>query len=337
MQRDRNGPPMSAIDLSAIDLSAIDLSVVVPLYNEADNVEPLVLAVSTSLAGTGRSWELVLVDDGSRDDTFARAVALIRTRRHVRVVRLRRNFGQTAAMAAGIQAARGRTIVTMDGDLQNDPADIPRLLRRLDEGFDIVAGWRKRRQDERARVLLSRAANRIIARVMGAPVRDTGCSLKAFRADLLQGLPMYGDMHRFIPAVSRLAGARIAQMEVNHQPRAAGVSKYGFSRIWKVGLDIVSIRYLLWHARRPLRGSLIAALTLGSAGVALTVGAAWAEPPLPIVPGSLGILLASLAVFVGAGGFLGSLFAFHDRHAVCYALLSATVLSNAHVATKDSP
>ncbi|MGZ8272797.1 MAG: glycosyltransferase family 2 protein [Burkholderiaceae bacterium] len=317
-------------------MSAIDLSVVVPLYNEADNVEPLVQAVTASLDASRLAWELVLVDDGSRDATFSRAAALVPTRPWLRVVRLRRNYGQTAAMAAGIQAATGRTIVTMDGDLQNDPADIPRLLQRLDEGFDIVAGWRKRRQDQRARVLLSRAANRIIARVMGTRIRDTGCSLKAFRAELLQGLPMYGDMHRFIPAMSRLAGARIAQMEVHHQPRAAGVSKYGFSRIWKVGLDIVSIRYLLWHARRPLRGSLMAALMLGTTGVALTAGAAWAEPPLPIVPGSLGILLASLAVFVGAGGFLGSLFAFHDRHAVCYALLSATVLSTANVQNKDS-
>ncbi|MGZ8253381.1 MAG: glycosyltransferase family 2 protein [Burkholderiaceae bacterium] len=317
-------------------MSAIDLSVVVPLYNEADNVEPLVQAVTASLDASRLAWELVLVDDGSRDATFSRAAALVPTRPWLRVVRLRRNYGQTAAMAAGIQAATGRTIVTMDGDLQNDPADIPRLLQRLDEGFDIVAGWRKRRQDQRARVLLSRAANRIIARVMGTRIRDTGCSLKAFRAELLQGLPMYGDMHRFIPAMSRLAGARIAQMEVHHQPRAAGVSKYGFSRIWKVGLDIVSIRYLLWHARRPLRGSLMAALMLGTTGVALTAGAAWAEPPLPIVPGSLGILLASLAVFVGAGGFLGSLFAFHDRHAVCYALLSATVLSTANVPNKDS-
>lgn len=317
-------------------MTAPDLSVVVPLYNEAENVEPLVQAVAGSLEATRLAWELVLVDDGSRDATCARATALVRTHPWLRVVRLRRNFGQTAAMAAGIRAARGRTIVTMDGDLQNDPADIPRLLERLDAGCDIVAGWRRRRQDERARVLLSRAANRIIARVMGTGIRDTGCSLKAFRAELLHGLPLYGDMHRFIPAVSRLAGARIAQMEVNHQPRAAGVSKYGFSRIWKVALDIVSIRYLLWHARRPLRGSLMAALALGGAGLGLTAAAALAEPPLPIVPGSLGILMASLAVFVVAGGFLGSLFAFHDRHAVCYALLSATVLSNANVAAEDS-
>jgi glycosyltransferase involved in cell wall biosynthesis len=301
------------------------LSIVVPLYNEADNVAPLVDAVLATDAQLPAKWELVLVDDGSRDGTFARSCECAARDARVRVVRLRRNYGQTAAMAAGIAVARGTVIVTMDGDLQNDPADIPRLLSRLAEGFDIVAGWRRRRQDDRARVLFSKGANRIIAGVLGAPVRDTGCSLKAFRADLLHGLPLYGDMHRFIPAISRLAGARLAQIEVNHRPRTAGASKYGFSRIWKVALDIVSIRYLLWHARRPVRGSLLVAGTIGAVGVALASGAALAEPPLPVVPGSLGIMLLSLATFIGAGGLLGTLYAWCNGEAACYALLSATV------------
>lgn len=315
---------------------AIDLSVVVPLYNEEDNVEPLARAVSAALSPLALGWELVLVDDGSRDRTLARARLAVERDARVRVVRLRRNYGQTAAMAAGIRSARGSAIVTMDGDLQNDPADIPRLLRRLEEGYDIVAGWRRQRQDDAARVVLSKAANRIIARVMGTAVRDTGCSLKIFRAELVQGLPMYGDMHRFLPAISRLAGARLAQLEVNHRARGAGVSKYGFSRIWKVGLDIVSIRYLLWHARLPLRGSLALGGAVAAFGFATTAAAALAPPPLPIVPGSLGILVSSVAVFIGASGFLGWLHARRDGETTRYALLSATVHARGPAA-KETP
>jgi hypothetical protein len=314
-------------DRDAGPADAIDVSVVVPLYNEEDNVDPLTLAVARALSPLPLAWELVLVDDGSRDRTFARARSAVQRDPHVRVVRLRRNYGQTAAMAAGIRTARGSAIVTMDGDLQNDPADIPGLLARLDAGYDIVAGWRKQRRDEAARVLLSKAANRIIARVMGTGVRDTGCSLKAFRAALVQGLPLYGDMHRFLPAISRLAGARLAQVEVNHRARGAGVSKYGFSRIWKVALDIVSIRYLLWQARLPLRGSLALGSVIGAVGLALTAGAALAPPPLPVVPGSLGILVSSAAVFIAAAGFLSALYALEDGDAAAYALLSATVHS----------
>lgn len=317
-------------------MSAIDLSIVVPLYNEADNVGALVGAVDASLAPLPLAWELILVDDGSHDATFARARDAVARNACVRVIRLRRNYGQTAAMAAGIRAARGRAIVTMDGDLQNDPSDIPRLLAHLDGSCDIVAGWRRKRQDETARVLFSKVANRIIAGVTGARLRDTGCSLKAFRAELLQGLPLYGDMHRFIPAISRLAGARVVQVEVNHRARTAGVSKYGFSRIWKVMLDIVSLRYLLWHARRPVRGSLLGALLLGGAGATVTVGAALAGPPLAVVPGTVGILAMSVAVFIGAGGFLGSLYSLKDRDAVCYALLSATVDCN-EPASEEEP
>jgi glycosyltransferase involved in cell wall biosynthesis len=317
-------------------MSTIGVSIVVPLYNEADNVGALVDAVDASLAPLPLAWELILVDDGSRDATFARARDAVARNACVRVIRLRRNYGQTAAMAAGIRAARGRAIVTMDGDLQNDPADIPRLLAHLDGSCDIVAGWRHKRQDGAARVLFSKVANRIIAGVTGARLRDTGCSLKAFRADLLQGLPLYGDMHRFIPAISRLAGARVVQVEVNHRARTAGVSKYGFSRIWKVMLDIVSLRYLLWHARRPVRGSLLGALLLGGAGGAITAGAALAGPPLPVVPGTVGILAMSVAVFIGAGGFLGSLYSLKDRDAVCYALLSATVDCN-EPASEEEP
>jgi glycosyltransferase involved in cell wall biosynthesis len=305
------------------------LSVVVPLYNEEDSVVALHRAVVQSLTTRGIDYELVLVDDGSRDSTFARAAALVRGDPRLRVVRLRRNYGQTAAMAAGIRQARGRVIVTMDGDLQNDPADIPRLLEKLDQGHDIVAGWRRRRQDAASRVAVSKVANRIMAQVMGTPIKDSGCSLKAFNADLVRGLPLYGDMHRFIPAISRLAGARIAQIEVNHRPRTMGVSKYGFSRIWKVMLDIISIRFLLHHARRPLQRHVLAALLLFLVGGILLRYAVLPEPGTMVVAGAVGVLSISMGVFVAAAGFLGLLYALHERDTTCYALLAATVHAHA--------
>ena len=318
-------------------MRAPELSIVVPLYNEEDNVGRLHDAVSNGVTHAVPDFELVLVDDGSRDRTFARARALVHSDPRVRVVRLRRNYGQTAAMSAGIRHARGRVIVTMDGDLQNDPADIPRLLERLADGYEIVAGWRRRRHDAGARVFLSQVANRIISRVMGAAVKDSGCSLKAFNADLVRNLPLYGDMHRFIPALSRLAGARLAEIEVNHRPRDFGVSKYGFSRIWKVMLDIVSIRFLLGHARTPLRRSVLASLLLSIAGIALLGQAVFTGPTLLLVPGALGILALSLAVFVAAAGFLGFIHAFYDPQATCYALLSATVYAHRPASPEAAP
>jgi glycosyltransferase involved in cell wall biosynthesis len=306
-------------------MSQLELSVVVPLYEEADNVVLLHRSVVQSLAHLSVDYELLLVDDGSRDETFSRAEELVRIDSRVRVVRLRRNYGQTAAMAAGIRHARGRIIVTMDGDLQNDPADIPRLLARLGEGYEIVAGWRRHRQDPAPRVLISKIANWIMGRVIGAPVKDSGCSLKAFDANLVRNLPLYADMHRFIPAISRLAGARLAQIEVNHRPRDFGVSKYGFSRIWKVMLDIVSIRFLLRHARRPLHRHVLISMLLLLIGFALLYYAVVYDPGAVVIPGSLGILAISMAVFVAASGFLGFLYAFHDRDAMCYALLAATI------------
>ena len=302
----------------------VEVSIVVPLYNEEENVVLLHRSVAQSLSEGSPHYELLLVDDGSRDATFARAEALVRIDPRVRIIRLRRNYGQTAAMAAGIRHARGGIIVTMDGDLQNDPADIPRLLSRLSEGYDIVAGWRRHRQDSRARVVVSRIANRIIGHVMGASIRDSGCTLKAFRGELVRNLPLYGDMHRFIPAISRLAGARLSEIEVNHRPRDFGVSKYGFSRIWKVMLDVVSIRFLLHHARHPLRRHVILSLLMFVTGFGL-IHYAISDLEVLVVPGALGILSISFAMFVAAAGFLGSLYRFRDPDAACYALLSATV------------
>ncbi|WP_022683445.1 glycosyltransferase family 2 protein [Sphingobium bisphenolivorans] len=304
-----------------------DLSIVVPLYNEEDNVPLLHAAISGALADFPRVYEVVLVDDGSKDATFDAAVALVRRDPRVRVVKFRGNYGQTAAMAAGIREARGDIIVTMDGDLQNDPLDIPDMIRLIDEGHDIVVGWRKKRQDGGMRVFVSKVANRIMARLMGVAVRDSGCSLKAFRSILIKQLPMYGEMHRFIPALSRLAGARLAQVEVRHHPRQFGVSKYGFSRIYKVMLDIISIRVLLSYVRRPMAWPrlLIALVTaLGIAAViAAVVNGGIALPMLAI-----GSLLLSLGLFLLGWAVIGQMLASLSDNVSSFAILGAK-LSNA--------
>jgi glycosyltransferase involved in cell wall biosynthesis len=252
---------------------AFDLSIIVPLYNEEDNVRPLFDAIAAAVAPLPLTVELLLVDDGSRDATFARALELPRgSKPKLRLVKLRRNYGQTAAMAAGIEHARGRILVTLDGDLQNDPRDIPRFLEEIDKGFDLVVGWRKARKDHWSRVLPSKVANRLIGWITGVPIKDNGCSLKAYRAELIKAIPLYAEMHRFIPAMASLAGARIAEIEVRHHPRRFGRSKYGFSRIYKVLVDLVVIATILDFARRPMRwllgtGGLAAGIACSAAGL----------------------------------------------------------------------
>ena len=231
----------------------VDLSVVVPLFNEADNVAVLHRRIVESLTGTGRSFEILLVDDGSNDGTFPLLAGIARRDSRVRVIKLRRNFGQTPAMQAGIDHCRGKVIVTLDGDLQNDPQDIPILVNRLEEGYDLVVGWRRDRKDHRLlRNFPSRVANRLIRWVSGVPIHDTGCSLKAYRAELIRNVPLYADLHRFIPAMSTMASARVTEVVVRHHPRLRGRSKYGLSRIWRVLLDLVAVKMLISSSRRPL-------------------------------------------------------------------------------------
>jgi glycosyltransferase involved in cell wall biosynthesis len=303
----------------------VAVSIIVPMYDEEENVKPLHSAVTQALAGRELDYELVLVDDGSTDRTCEQAAALVRRDRRVRVVKFRRNYGQTAAMAAGIEVARGDVLVTMDGDLQNDPADIPRLLESIDDGYDIAIGWRRRRQDGSARVLVSKIANRIMARIMGVAVRDSGCSLKAYRAQLIKGIPMYGEMHRFLPALSQLAGARLIELEVNHRPRRFGVSKYGFSRIQKVMLDMISIRALLSYARAPLTWH------LGVVGLSLLVNIAMfgyvflGQHDSYVIPGGVTMVLASLTLFLVAWGLAGGLFAVLEPNVRTYALIAANL------------
>ena len=232
----------------------IDISIVVPLYNEEESVGPLYESICAAVESIDRCVEIVFVDDGSADRTFEIAAQLAETDPRLRVVKFRRNYGQTPAMAAGIDLARGETIVTMDGDLQNDPRDIPAFLTKIDEGYDIVVGWRFNRQDKLvSRKIPSKIANWIIGKVTGVPIKDNGCSLKAYRADVIKKVPLYSEMHRFIPAMASIAGSRIAEIKVRHHARQFGESKYGLSRVYKVLLDLLSIKTIATFSARPLK------------------------------------------------------------------------------------
>ena len=252
------------------------LSIVIPVYDEAENVEPLYRRIKQACDRLGRAYEMIFVDDGSQDGTFSILESIHRQDARVKVIRLRKNFGQTAAMTAGFAYAKGEVIISMDGDLQNDPVDIPRLLSKLAEGFDVVCGWREYRQDRFwSRRVPSVAANWLIGRMTGVRIHDNGCSLKAYRASVIKHVTLYGDMHRFIPALSTLAGARIAEITVTHHARRFGKSKYGLGRIWKVALDIVTVKMLTSFASRPARwfGLLSLPWTL-LGGVTLALGGA---------------------------------------------------------------
>ncbi len=222
------------------------LSIVVPVYNEEENIHPLFEKIQTVCEAIGDTYEVLFVDDGSRDETFAVLSELSKRVPQLVVIRFKENAGQTAAMAAGFEFARGERIVSMDGDLQNDPADIPKLLEKLDEGYDLVCGWRKERQDKfLTRRVPSIVANWIIGKVTGVPIHDNGCSLKAYRASVIKRVQLYGEMHRFIPAMSTVAGARIAEIVVTHHPRRFGQSKYGLGRVWRVALDIIAFKLII--------------------------------------------------------------------------------------------
>ncbi len=231
----------------------LQLSVIIPLFNEEANVESLYRELATVLPRLGRSWEVLFIDDGSRDATVERLVHAAAGDPHVRIIRFRRNFGQTAAISAGIDHARGDVFCLMDGDLQNDPADLPRLLEKLDEGYDVVSGWRRKRRDPLlTRRLPSAVANRLISWISGVRLHDYGCTLKMYRRDALADMRLYGEMHRFIPIYAAWYGGRIAEIEVNHRPRQGGRSKYGLARTGKVILDLMVIMFLSHYSRKPI-------------------------------------------------------------------------------------
>ena len=258
----------------------VDLSVVAPLYNESQNVAPLVEWILEALAPYPGTFEVILVDDGSRDDTWERVEAASLADPRIRGIALGRNVGQTAAMMAGFDHAGGRAVVSLDGDLQNDPRDIPALLEKLDEGYDLVCGWRQRRQDKfLLRKVPSWVANRIIRRLTGVPITDNGCSLKAYRRDLLDRISLYAEQHRFIPALSASVGARITEMPVRHHARRFGESKYGISRTVKVLVDLLTLKMITTFRSRPLVGfgTLAVPMVLGALLFAVMTGVAVAE------------------------------------------------------------
>ena len=229
------------------------VSIVVPLYNEEDNIEPLYSAIKSAMDAGGKEYEILFIDDGSADSTLKRLKNIASKDKRVNPLSFRRNFGQTAAFAAGFDHAKGDVVVTMDGDLQNNPADIPKLLSLIGE-YDIVSGWRRRRKDPFIkRRLPSMIANWVISRVTGVKLHDYGCSLKAYKADVVKNINLYGEMHRFIPAVASWYGIKVAEVEVTHHTRKYGKSKYGISRTIKVILDLITVKFLQSFSTRPLQ------------------------------------------------------------------------------------
>jgi glycosyltransferase involved in cell wall biosynthesis len=300
-------------DMPVPDHTTPYLSVVVPIYNEEESIPHLVERLASALAEVPGGYEIIAVDDGSRDRSFAMLRDYAAHDPALRVVRFRRNFGQTAAFAAGFDRARGEVVVTIDADLQNDPADIPRLLEKIDEGYDVVSGWRERRQDRFLdRRLPSIIANRLISWSTGVHLHDYGCSLKAYRAEVVRDINLYGELHRFIPAIASWQGVAVAELPVNHAARQYGKSKYGIGRVTRVLLDLLTVRFLLSYGTRPMQifGSIgLISMALGGltalylALYKLFTGAEIGDRPLLL----LSVLLIILGVQFISIGLLGEL------------------------------
>jgi glycosyltransferase involved in cell wall biosynthesis len=292
----------------------VELAVIVPLYDEQANVPVLYERLREAAEALGRTYEIILVNDGSADRTGALIEALASEDDRVVAISFPRNFGQTAALLAGIDHARGRVLVPMDGDLQNDPADIRRLLEKLDEGYDVVSGWRKDRRDPWTKVLPSRIANAVISRASGVRLHDYGCSLKAYRREVLEGVDLYGEMHRFVPIYATWRGARVTEIPVTHYPRTQGRTKYGLERVVKVLLDLIVVKFLTSYLTKPIYvfggfGMLNIALAFAAFAAAIVFklvpqdnpwGAGWhkdfVETPLPIA--SVGLLLLGIQMIL---------------------------------------
>lgn len=289
----------------------MNVSIVVPLYNEQDSIRLLYGEITNAIASKFPDYEIIFVDDGSNDETFHLAKQLAADDTRLRVLKFRRNYGQTPAMAAGIDHARGDIIVTMDGDLQNDPQDIPNLVAKINEGFDIVVGWRFNRKDKLiTRKIPSKIANWLIGKVTGVPIKDNGCSLKAYRADTIKNIPLYNEMHRFIPAMASIAGPRLAEIKVRHHARQFGESKYGLSRIYKVLLDLVTIKMvgsfsskpLYWFSMLALPFLVVSLTIITGTLVSVVLGGTISIP----IAGS-GLVFFTLAAFLIVGGAIGEL------------------------------
>jgi len=298
--------------------SSPDLSIVIPLHNEAENVEPLYGELVAALAGVGRPAELVFVDDGSTDGTFERLRVLHERSAaepsgpRVRVVRLRRRFGKSAALAAAFEEARGNIVFTMDGDLQDDPKEIPRFLEKLAEGYDLVSGWKRQRHDPWHKVLPSRLFNRVVSAVSGVRMHDFNCGFKAYRAELVRELTLYGDLHRFVPVLAHAKGFRVAEIVVQHRPRTHGRSKYGVKRLFTGFLDLLTVLLLTSYASRPLH--LFGGLGLLGFGAGAAINAylavLWLAGQRPIGQRPLltaGVLLMILGIQLISLGLIGEM------------------------------
>lgn len=289
----------------------VDLSIVVPFLNEEESVERMHAAIVSAVELLQYRFEIVFVDDGSTDQTLSIARRLAASDPRLRIISLRRNYGQTPAMAAGIDHSRGRFIVTLDGDLQNDPRDIGLLLEKLEDGHDLVVGWRHNRKDKLvSRKIPSVIANRLIGKVTGVPIKDNGCSLKAYRADMIQNVPLYAEMHRFIPAMTSLAGSRIAEVRVRHHARSFGSSKYGLSRVYKVLLDLLTIKTLAGFFSRPTLWFSILGAPFALIGLFLcgsTIASFITSGSFPIPLAGAGLLFIALSGFLFFNGLLGEL------------------------------
>jgi glycosyltransferase involved in cell wall biosynthesis len=280
---------------------SLNLSIIVPLFNEEESLMPLYNKLMTVLPQLGKSFEVIFVNDGSSDGSYNVLCRMAENDPKIKVINFRRNFGQTAAMSAGFDHARGEIIIPMDADLQNDPVDIPLLLAKLDEGYDVASGWRKDRQDkEVVRIIISKIANWIIGKFTGVTLHDSGCSLKAYRAEILRGTRLYGEMHRFIPALANLMGARICEVPVTHHQREFGRSKYGFKRVFKVALDLITVKFLASFSTKPLY--MFGGIGVGLFGLAILAGVEtiWERVARNVYVHNNPVIL--LAVFLGTLG-----------------------------------
>ena len=279
----------------------MELSIVIPVYNEEENVEPLIQEINAAVRPLGKPYEIVVVDDGSRDATFSMLARLHLRDPCLRVVRLKRNFGQTAAIAAGLAYADGDVVVLMDGDAQNDPQDIPALLAELKKGNDLVCGWRSNRRDPFLnRRLPSMIANHLVSWTTQVKLHDYGCTLKAMRRDVAKNLKLYGEMHRFIPAIAYERGARVAELKVNHRPRMRGDSKYGIARTLRVILDLLTVKFLISYSTRPLHVFGVLGLSSGGLGFLIAVYLTMQKLIYHVsIGGRPLLLLAILLIFIG--------------------------------------
>lgn len=288
--------------------SPVALSIIIPVYNEEDNLQPLYQALKTILDSLATPYEVIMVDDGSVDGSHQQLDQIANQDQNFKIIYFRRNFGQTAALMAGIEQARGEVIIPMDADLQNDPKDIPRLLEKLAEGYDVVSGWRKDRQDKTlTRTFPSMMANKLISWISGLVLHDYGCTMKAYRRDVIHGVRLYGEMHRFIPIYAKWQGAKVTEIPVSHNPRIHGISKYGLNRIVKVLLDLIVVKFIGKYFTKPIYlfgsfGLFFLVLSLLSGGLAiylrLFLGISFISTPMPLAA-VMSFMVGIIAILLG--------------------------------------